>query len=218
MVVDSASLALGRRIRPPEAEGEGTAVVGCGSPLDGVSVSVVDEDLVPVGEGRVGEIVVRGASLASGLAGDAPASLTRLADGELRTGDAGFLSGGQLFVIGRLGDSIKVRGQVVFSEDLEAALAEMGAGRQHVAVLLGVLEGLPTVVLLSEEADRDWRSSAALLLRRQAGGARVTSLNVPRGTITRTSSGKPRRRALWQSFVEGTLTAAPHRHPEDAFA
>jgi acyl-CoA synthetase (AMP-forming)/AMP-acid ligase II len=217
-VVDSASLALGRRIRRPEAGGEGTAVVGCGLPLDGVSVSVVDEDLVPVGEGWVGEIVVRGASLASGLAGDAPASLTRLADGELRTGDAGWVADGQLFVIGRLGDSIKVRGQVVFSEDLEAALAEMGAGRQHVAVLLGVLEGLPNVVVLSEEADHDWRDSAATLLRRQAGGARVTCLNVPRGTITRTSSGKPRRRALWQSFVEGTLTAAPHRHLDDAIA
>ncbi|HEX8670999.1 MAG TPA: AMP-binding protein [Longimicrobium sp.] len=217
-VVDSASLALGRRIRPPEAGVEGTAVVGCGLPLDGVSVSVVDEDLVPVGEGRVGEIVVRGASLASGLAGDAPASLTRLSDGELRTGDAGFLADGQLFVIGRLGDSIKVRGQAVFSEDLETALAEMGAGRQQVAVLLGVLGGLPTVVLLSEDADHDWRSSAAALLRRQAGGARVTSLNVPRGTITRTSSGKPRRRALWQSFVEGSLTAAPHQQPEDAIA
>lgn len=217
-VVDPASLALGRRIRPPEAGGEGAAVVGCGLPLDGVSVSVVDEDLVPVGDGRVGEIVVRGASVASELSGDAPASLTRLAGGELRTGDAGFLSGGQVFVIGRLGDSIKVRGQVVFSEDLETALAEVGAGRQHVAVLLGVLEGLPTVVLLSEDSDHEWRSSAAALLRRRAGGARVTCLNVPRGTITRTSSGKPRRRALWQSFVEGALTDAPHRHPENAIA
>ena len=53
-------------------------------------------------------------------------SLSSLADGTLRTGDAGFLRDGQLYVLGRLGDSMKVRARAVFAEDLEAALGDAG--------------------------------------------------------------------------------------------
>jgi acyl-CoA synthetase (AMP-forming)/AMP-acid ligase II len=139
---EPASLALGRGIEPG---GDAAAeVVGCGRPLAGVAVSVEDEAGAALPEGHVGEVVVRGASLAAGYVGGAAASLTTLADGELRTGDAGFLRDGQLFVLGRLGDGLKVRGRAVFSEDLEVALGEAGVSRQRVAVLLGVHAGTPT--------------------------------------------------------------------------
>jgi hypothetical protein len=112
-----------------------------------------------------------------------------------------------------------VRGQVVFSEDLEAALVEIGAGRQHVAVLLGVLEGLPTVVLLSEDADHDWRSSAATLLRRQAGGARVTvSERATRHHHPHVERKAEAARAVAIFRGWNPLGAAPHRHLEDAIA
>ncbi|HEX7240490.1 MAG TPA: AMP-binding protein [Longimicrobiaceae bacterium] len=202
VAVEPASLALGRAVEPA-ADG-GATVVGCGRPLAGVDVRIEDEDRSPLPEGHVGEVVVRGASLAAGYGGEA-ASLTTLADGVLRTGDAGFLLDGQLFVLGRLGDSVKVRGRVVFSEDLEVALGEAGASRPRVAVLLGVHAGVPTAVLLAEEAEPAWRGAAEALLRRRTGGARVVFVGAARGTIARTSSGKPRRRRLWQAFVEGSL-------------
>lgn len=196
----------------PGAE-RGTPVIGCGWPLPGISVSVQNEEAVPVADGQIGEIVVRGVSLADRVVGDTSVSLTQLAGGELRTGDAGFLLEGQLFVVGRFGDSLKVRGRVIFSEDLEASLAGIGAERQRTAVLLGVHEGSPTAVLLVEGADPAWRSAAETLLRRHAGGARVVSLNTARGAIVRTTSGKPRRRMLWRSFVEGSLVSAAEPMP-----
>jgi acyl-CoA synthetase (AMP-forming)/AMP-acid ligase II len=196
VTVDPASLVPGRAVRTGQ---EGTVVMGCGVPLDGVTVSIVDESAAPLPDGHVGEITVRGVSLAAGYLGESPLA------GELRTGDGGFVLDGQLFVLGRLGDSIKVRGRVLFSEDLEGALGAVGASSQRIAVLLGSHQGAPTAVLLTEEPDPAWRADAVRLLRRQAEGARVAFVSVPRGGIARTSSGKPRRRPLWDAFVAGRL-------------
>jgi len=203
VALDPSSLAPGCTVRP--TDGEASVVVGCGAPLEGVSVSIVDGASTVLGEGRVGEIVVRGDSLAARYVGDAAASLTTLSGGALHTGDAGFLLHGQLFVLGRLGDSLKVRGRVIFSEELEAALAGAGAARPRLAVLLGVHEGAPTVVVVAEEEAPRWRGAAEELLARMAGGAGVAFVRAPGGVLPRTSSGKPRRRALWSLFVEGSL-------------
>ncbi|HEX8363467.1 MAG TPA: AMP-binding protein, partial [Longimicrobium sp.] len=196
--VDPASLVPGHAVRTLDVGG--AVVTGCGVPLDGVSVSIVDESGAPLADGHVGEIVVSGASLSAGYLGEPPSE-----GGELRTGDGGFVLDGELYVLGRLGDSIKVRGRVLFSEELEAALAGLGASSQRAAVLLGSHEGAPTAVLLTEEPDPAWRAAAVKLLRRQADGARVAFVAVPRGGIARTSSGKPRRRPLWDAFVAGRL-------------
>ncbi|HEX8691183.1 MAG TPA: AMP-binding protein [Longimicrobium sp.] len=211
LAVERASLAPGRRVRLAGPGAEGAAVVGCGVPLDSVEVSVAGEGGAPLGEGSVGEIVVRGASLAAGYLGAPAPSPAAPADGGLRTGDAGFLWEGQLFVLGRLGDSLKVRGRVVFSEDLEVALAGVGVPPSRTAVLLGVHEGAPTAVLLAEEPAPQWRGAAEALLRREAGGARVAFVGVPRGAILRTTSGKPRRRPLWAWYVAGGLPGAAGR-------
>lgn len=182
-------------------------VVGCGRPLDGVGVEVVDGEGVPLPSRHVGEIVVRGSSLAAGYLGDDDAAAP-LAENGFRTGDAGFLDDGQLFVLGRLGDGLKVRGRMVFSEDLEIALGEAGIPRQRIAVLLGARGGESTAVILAEEADEGVLERAAHLIRQRTDGARVVALGVARGAIARTSSGKPRRRPLWDAFVQGRLTAS----------
>lgn len=206
--LDPASLAPGLPVRPANGP-HATVVVGCGRPAAGVRVAIAGEDGAALPDGYVGEIVVRGASLAEGYAGAADASATALRHGELRTGDAGFVRDGQLFVLGRLGDSLKVRGRMVFSEDLEAALAAAGIPRPRIAVLLGEHGGTPVAVLLSEEPQGAWRPAAEALLRRQTGGAQVVFVATARGGISRTSSGKPRRRPLWHAFATGTLQAAP---------
>ena len=51
--------------------------------------------------------------------------------------------------------------------------------------------------------------AATEVMRQRAAGAAVLLLNVPRGTITRTTSGKIKRRELWRAFVKGTLTGIP---------
>jgi acyl-CoA synthetase (AMP-forming)/AMP-acid ligase II len=182
-----------------------TGVVGCGGALDGVSITIVDER-GPVPDGTVGEIAVRSPALTSGyLPGAEVGAGTRLAGGELHTGDAGFLRDGQLYVLGRMGDSVKVRGRAVFAEDVEAALVRVGIPASRVTAALGIHLGEPTVVAVVEHAAEKWLLPARSVLRAHGAGAKVVLLSVPRGSVPRTSSGKPRRRLVWRAYCNGEL-------------
>ncbi|KWV33999.1 AMP-binding protein [Micromonospora rifamycinica] len=187
------------------------AVVGCGRPLADARVTVVDDDGRAVADGTVGEIVVRGPAVAAGYLpadADGTASGTRLADGELRTGDAGFLDDGELFVLGRLGDGVKVRGRMLLAEDVEAtATAACGAPAGRITALLGQVGDAPRVVLLLVRPEPGWLPAARAAAEAVAEGVPVTALVVPPGVVARTSSGKPRRRLMWQDHLAGRLAA-----------
>jgi acyl-CoA synthetase (AMP-forming)/AMP-acid ligase II len=202
--VEPASLSLRHKVTICDSGSGGQRVVGCGRPLDGVAVTVVDEDGCSLPDGRVGEIIVRGISVAAGYAATDSASATRF-DGTLRSGDAGFLVDGQLFVLGRLGDSMKIRGRAVFAEDLEAALTAAGVPSHRVAAALGLRGATPTVVAVFERPDEAWLAEARALLRCRTEGAAVVLVDAPKATIARTPSGKPKRRWLWRAFLEGDL-------------
>jgi acyl-CoA synthetase (AMP-forming)/AMP-acid ligase II len=200
------SLSVGRQVAvAPHPEVTHTPVVGCGRPLNGVEIVIVGNDGQIVPDGWVGEIVARGASVATGyLSAEGSPSSTRFTDAGLQTGDAGFVLEGQLFVCGRLGDSLKVRGRVIFGEDLEAAVWRLGVPRERVAALLGVHEGAPTAVLILEKLTH-WPLSLEAVIRQHAEGAKIVFVEASRGAILRTTSGKPKRRELWRAFVEGLL-------------
>lgn len=181
-------------------------IVGCGRPLRGVTVAVHDEDGHPLPDGHVGQIVVGGDSVAHGyVSGTASVSLTEWRDGMLCTGDAGFLDDGQLFVIGRLGDAMKVRGRTVFAEDIESALADAGLPRMRFAVLLGSLATGATGVVLIERPEAEWLTAASVALPRVLEHLPCVVLDVPRRSISRTTSGKPRRRDMWAAYVTGRI-------------
>lgn len=208
--LDPGSLTVGARASeaPETSTGSAVGVVGCGRPLPGVAVSIQDDAGRTLPDGHVGEIAVFGAGLAAGYhnpAHDLEDDGTRFTAGQVATGDAGFLRDGQLFVLGRLGDSLKVRGRTVFAETVEAALADAGLPRHRHAVLLGVRAGRPTAVVVLEHADRHWPDRAARLVARIAEGATIVVVTAPTGTVARTTSGKPRRRELWRRYLRGEL-------------
>lgn len=180
-------------------------LVASGRPHAGTSVEIEDDDAQRLGEGYLGEIVVRGPSVGRAYSRDASESSTRFAGRALHTGDAGFLLDENLFVVGRMGDRINVRGRHVYAEDLEDTLvAVAGVPRGRGVVVPGPDEDRAnTIVALVEAAPADWVERARTVLRRAAGaGTHVEVRCVAPGTIPRTSSGKPRRRVLWRQLVE----------------
>jgi acyl-CoA synthetase (AMP-forming)/AMP-acid ligase II len=209
--VEPGSLALGEPVtlsaHPDSAhpDVDQVVVVGCGRPLRGFSVTVAGKDGDTLPAGRIGEITVVGDSLAAGYLGDRPDAATRFAGGTLHTGDAGFVLDGQLFVLGRLGDSMKIRGRAVFAEDLEAALRAPGIPVRRVAAAMGSHAGVPTVVLVLEHAKPHWLKAARSIARKRTEGARLILLDVPRGAIPRTTSGKVRRHEIWRRYTAGEL-------------
>jgi acyl-CoA synthetase (AMP-forming)/AMP-acid ligase II len=194
-----------------EPVGEQAAVVGCGRPLEGVEVTVV-----PDAPGRgpewgptpasapVGEIVVTGPSVAAGYVGGGNhLSRSRFVDRALYTGDAGAIVDGELFVVGRLGDAVKVRGRAVFAEDIDLALVRAGLPPARAVTVLGERHGQPVAVVAVEEVEPASLRRAADAVRRVAPDLAVDVRPVPRGTIGRTTSGKPQRSALWAALGAG---------------
>lgn len=184
----------------------GERVVACGRALGDSAVTVVDGDDRELPEGCIGELVVVGSSVMERYLAlhDGASISTGLSAQRLRTGDAGFVVDGQFYVLGRIGDSLKIRGRVLFAEDLELGLCELGVLRRDLAVLLGVHHGLPTAVALLEGSFAQGEAARQMLVQRTEG-AHVVVVHAKRGAILRTSSGKPRRRALWKRFADGSL-------------
>jgi fatty-acyl-CoA synthase len=179
-------------------------LVGCGAPVENASVKIVDDAGEPLPEGALGEIAVEGLSVAEGYLGDVAPGSSRFGDGVLLTGDAGLIADGQLLVLGRLGDSVKLRGRTLYMEDLEARLlAARTLPRGRFVVLGGPRPDGDHVMVVVDLEPGEWADEVAGILRRVVG--REVNVSVVAGPVMRTSSGKPRRQLMWNAVLEDRL-------------
>ncbi|GAA3491156.1 AMP-binding protein [Streptomyces cremeus] len=185
-----------------DTDRETVQVTSCGRALDGLTVAVVDEDGEPLPEGHVGELAVAGTSLADGYLADGPAGSTALTGGRLLTRDVAFALAGEFYVLGRLGDSVKVHARSLFAEDVELMLGRAGLNLSRVCVVLGEADGRAHAVAVLEGLDERAAELAEDVLASACPGTRRHVARVPRGAIPRTSSGKSRRRQLWQRLSQ----------------
>jgi acyl-CoA synthetase (AMP-forming)/AMP-acid ligase II len=117
----------------------GARAVSMGPVVTGGELLIVDPDTqTPAPNGTVGEIWVRSSSVAVGYwnrASDSNEAFgVRTRDGAgpfLRTGDLGFLEGGELFVTGRRKELIIVRGRKHFPTDIEATIEQIQFDSPH---------------------------------------------------------------------------------------
>jgi acyl-CoA synthetase (AMP-forming)/AMP-acid ligase II len=222
LAVDRAALADGRVVR---AEGAGTiTLVGCGHAFGGQEVAIVDPVSSARCEGdRVGEIWVRGPSVARGYFADpepnqATFGARLLADPGgpwLRTGDLGFLVDGELYIAGRLKDVIIVHGRKHHPEDLERTVERASDSlRLGGAVAFSVDRDGEERVVVVHEVDRrraetfDAAKTAADIRQAVANGHGIrvhTVAFVAAGAVPRTTSGKVQRRLCRTRFLDGAL-------------
>jgi fatty-acyl-CoA synthase len=186
----------------PVSPGEGW-VGGHGLPFAEVQLQIVDNEGREVPTGHLGQIVVRSPSVAQGYQhrdGFQPFH------GTLATGDAGFIHGQDLFVLGRMGDSIKISARNVYMEDLDGKVAaEAGLSRDRVCVVGAVRGDGPQIVVFAEAKAGPWKERLAEFLRAELGPEpAITVVDGRRGLIKRTSSGKPRRRLMWEALLQST--------------
>ena len=204
-------------------------IAGCGRLIRDTRVVIVDPETGrPCASDRPGEIWAAGPSVAKGYwnrpgetAHTFGGRLEPSGDGPfLRTGDLGFLRGGELYITGRLKDLIIIDGRNHYPQDIEAA-----AEGSHPAVRAGccaafALEGDKERVVVVAEVDHRWRQPVdpvemAQAIRRavQAGHDLPVheALLVQHGTVPKTTSGKTQRRLCRELYLEGRLTpwAAP---------
>lgn len=184
------------------------AAVSVGAPLQGFTVRIRADDGTVCADGQVGEIELSGGSLATTLFDD-PEPLAG-PDGFFRTGDAGFLSEGELFVTGRVGDRLDADGRTFFASDFEQAAERLPFVREG---RTAAIQSGGRIVLLAEvdkEAREDIPGSRALVVAHfaQTLGVSVDAADVhylKPGQLERTSSGKLKRRAIARAYEEGAL-------------
>jgi acyl-CoA synthetase (AMP-forming)/AMP-acid ligase II len=190
-----------------------TALVSCGSPLPDHRIRVVSEDGRPLTDRHVGEILLAGPSVMLGYYKQNALTAAAMRDGWLRTGDLGYISGGELFVCGRAKDLIIVHGRKYHPQDLEWAVDDVNGVRRGRVVAFGVIEtgradrvvivvepsGTVTVDLLTDAIRRRISDLCGLYVDEVAV--------VPRGTVGRTTSGKVQRGATKDRYVRGEFAA-----------
>ncbi|HEX4953119.1 MAG TPA: beta-ketoacyl synthase N-terminal-like domain-containing protein [Thermoanaerobaculia bacterium] len=196
-------------------------LVGCGRTIEDQELVIVDPGtLRPCPPGRIGEIWVRGPSIADGFwrrPEESSELIGARLDGRgpfLRTGDLGFLEGEELFIAGRLKDVIIVRGVNHYPEDLEHTVE-----RAHRALRAGCgaafsvdLEGEERLVVVQEADPGAMAEGTEVLAAIRQALAEEHELEahaivlLPPGSIPKTSSGKIRRREARQQWQQGQLT------------
>lgn len=125
---------------PPEDHGreESRRMLSAGRPFPGVEVAVREADGSFLPEGAIGEIVIRSPSNMIGYCGQ-PEETARVIDpdGWLRTGDAGFIEDGYVYVHDRIKEMIITGGENVYPAEVEAAIVA------HPAVADVAVIGIP---------------------------------------------------------------------------
>jgi fatty-acyl-CoA synthase len=184
-------------------------VTSCGAPLPTVGVVVRDPEGRAVPDGEEGEVCVTGPSVTPGP--ERPRGGT--VEGELATGDLGFLADGELHITGRVKDLLVLAGRNVHPQQLEWAAAEVDGVRKGSVVAFSVPSegGERAVVVLEADEAQSERIAAAVPGRvRDEVGVVVSAVTcVPKGSIPKTSSGKLRRAETRQRWLDGTLEPEP---------
>jgi acyl-CoA synthetase (AMP-forming)/AMP-acid ligase II len=188
-------------------EGEGGAarlMVSCGAPV--MDVRIAGEAGGEAPERQVGEILVRGPSLMSGYLGEDVAD--PFVDGWLRTGDLGYLAGGELYVTGRAKDIVILTGQNYYPDDFEWAAGRVDGVRPGRCVAFAKPATEELVLLVEAAGEQDPESLRRLVRRSVANTLGVTPGEVvvlAPGAVTKTTSGKLRRAAMREAYGGGEL-------------
>jgi fatty acid CoA ligase FadD28 len=206
----------------------GTPLVGYGTP-ESPLVRIVDPDTAAeCPAGVIGEIWVQGDNVCLGywqkpeqtehtFGGRIVGPSAGTQEGPwLRTGDLGFISEGELFIIGRIKDLLIVRGRNHYPDDIEATIQEITGGRvAAIAVEQDRTEQLVAIIEVRKRGESDEEAMEKLgTVKRevtsaisQAHGISAADLVlVDRGSIPITTSGKIRRASCVELYRKDQFT------------
>jgi 1-acyl-sn-glycerol-3-phosphate acyltransferase len=218
--IDRAAFVRHRRAVPAGPD-DATAMrfVGCGKPLPGHEVRIVDEAGNEVGERVEGRLEFRGPSATSGYFRN-PEETKRLFRGDwLDSGDRAYVAEGELFITGRVKDIVIRGGRNIHPQELEEAVGALPGIRKGCVAVFGRADpesGTERLVVLAETREDDdagrerLRDAVVRAVTDVLGEPPDEVLLAPPHTVPKTSSGKIRRAAS-RELLEAGLVGAPAR-------
>ena len=214
-VIDRQALHDDGRVEPVDTvRPDAMRVVGCGMPLPGHELRVVDEHGAEQPDRHEGRIQFRGPSATTGYFRN-PEGNKALFDGNwLDTGDVGYVVDGEVFLTSRVKDLIIRGGHNIHPYDLEEVVGALPGIRRGCVAVFGATDPhsrSERVVVLAET--RLEAPAARAGLRDRIAQLSVEVLGLPADDIVlapphavlKTSSGKIRRAACRGLYEQGKI-------------
>lgn len=198
----------------PAAARDALEIMGVGHVLPNTELLIADDSRVGLPDGKVGHVLIRGASVTRGYFGDPEATAAAIgADGWLDTGDLGVIREATLYIVGRAKEIIFVNGQNYYPYDLEN-IAQRAPGLDlNKVVAAGVTkpgsQGEELVVFVLHRGNTGEflpTANAVSRLINEHTGLEVAQV-IPTKRIPKTTSGKVQRHLLEEAYIEGEFDA-----------
>jgi amino acid adenylation domain-containing protein len=113
-----------------------------GGPIDNCTVYVVDDEMRPVAEGEIGEILVSGKNVADGYMKNEHAvdffenTIEKSGESPLhRSGDYGKIAQGRIYYYGRKDTQVKIRGQRVDLSEIDRLISSLSTVKDVVSIV-----------------------------------------------------------------------------------
>ena len=189
-------------------------MVSCGRPIEGTAVRVLGEDGAILADRRVGEIALRSDCMLSEYY--RRPDLQPFQEGWYLTGDMGYVSEGEVYIIGRSKDLIINAGKNVYPQDIEAIVNGVPGVHAGRAVAFGVYderEGTELVAVVAEVESEDKRERKEIGKRIRQEVARQSMVTVSYVKLVgdkwliKTSSGKIARAANREKWRSETVSS-----------
>ena len=226
--VDAKALLQNRVVPTIDRDEKSQAIVSCGRSWLEQKILIVNPDsLTKCPEKEVGEIWVSGASIAQGYWREESQKTFQayLADTQegpfLRTGDLGFLDAGELFITGRIKDTIIIRGQNHYPQDIESTVQQSHESlRPDCGAAFSLeIKGSEKLIIV-QEVERTYMrkinvkeviGDISQAVTAKHGLRAYAILLVKVGSIPKTTSGKIQRYACKNAFINGSLQLVEDR-------
>ncbi len=212
------ALVTQKRAEPADAETKESDVlefVGCGAPLVGHELRVVDDSGRELPDRREGRIHFRGPSSTVGYFENPEATaLLKVGDGWLDSGDLGYVADGEVFITGRKKDVIIRGGRNIYPHELEEAVGNIPLIRKGCVAVFAAKDasgGTEKVVVLAEVRHKkelqntDLKKQIYQVSTDVLGSPADDVVLVAPQTVLKTSSGKLRRNACRNRYELGLL-------------
>jgi 1-acyl-sn-glycerol-3-phosphate acyltransferase len=204
----------GQAVPADQEDAHALQFVGCGQPLPGHEVRIVDATGFEVAERQQGRLEFRGPSATSGYLNN-PDETRRLFHGDwVDSGDLAYVAEGEVYLTGRAKDIIIRAGRNLYPHELEEAIGNLAGIRRGCVAVFGSPDPVSRterLVVLAETRDTD--PAAREAMRGQIDALVLDLLGAPADdvvlalphTVLKTSSGKIRRAASRELYEGGRI-------------
>lgn len=207
--VDAEAFRAEGRVQPAGDDAVALNFVSCGRPFRDHAIRIVGSEGQVQPDGMEGEIQFQGPSVTPGYWENPEATEAAFGGGWLKTGDLGFVYGGEVYITGRCKDLIILNGRNHHPQTIEWVIAEVdGVRKGNVVAFSRPGESSEELVVAVETKD-EYADDLAEQIKKAVAEqlslrvAEVVLLKV--GQLPKTSSGKLQRRKTREQYVQGVL-------------